>query len=84
MACYLVNGGCEFIGLHLADYPVEAGHSIRILDDLSTGKRSNAPDSADLVVDDVDDLQTARVAMQGMDGCFHFAAIASVARSQPA
>ncbi len=82
MASYLVTGGCGFIGWHLADSPVEAGHSIRILDDLSTGKRGNAPGSADLVVGDVGDLETVRGAIQGMDDCFHLAAIASVARPQ--
>ena len=81
MASYLVTGGCGFIGSHLADALVDAGHSLRILDDLSTGKRDNAPSSADLVVGDVGDLETVRGAMQGMDGCFHLAAIASVVRS---
>ncbi len=81
MSSYLVTGGCGFIGSHLADALVEAGHSIRILDDLSTGKRDNAPGSVDLVVGDVGDLETVRGAMQGMDGCFHLAAIASVVRS---
>ena len=77
----MVTGGCGFIGSHLADALVDAGHSLRILDDLSTGKRDNAPSSADLVVGDVGDLETVRGAMQGMDGCFHLAAIASVVRS---
>ena len=84
MASYLVTGGCGFTGWRRADSPVEAGHSIRILDVLSTGKRGNAPGSADLVVGDVGDLETVRGAIQGMDGCFHLAAIASVARSQAA
>ena len=81
MSSYLVTGGCGFIGSHLADALVEAGHTIRILDDLSTGKRENAPDTADLIIGDVGDLETVRGAMAGMDGCFHLAAIASVVRS---
>jgi UDP-glucose 4-epimerase len=81
LATYLVTGGCGFIGSHLADALVEAGHNVRILDDLSTGKRENAPESADIVVGDVGDLETVRGAMQGVDGCFHLAAIASVVRS---
>lgn len=81
MASYLVTGGCGFIGSHLADSLVEAGHAVRILDDLSTGKRDNAPDGAEVIVGDVGDLETVRGAMQGMDGCFHLAAIASVVRS---
>jgi len=81
VSSYLVTGGCGFIGSHLADSLVEAGHSIRILDDLSTGKRENAPASADVIIGDVGDLETVRGAMQGVDGCFHLAAIASVVRS---
>ena len=81
MASYLVTGGCGFIGSHLADALVEAGHSVRILDDLSTGKRDNAPQGADVVVGDVGDLESVKGAMQDMDGCFHLAAIASVVRS---
>ncbi|HTW11098.1 MAG TPA: NAD-dependent epimerase/dehydratase family protein, partial [Solirubrobacteraceae bacterium] len=43
MAHYLVTGGCGFIGSHLADALVAHGHRVRILDNLSTGKRENAP-----------------------------------------
>jgi UDP-glucose 4-epimerase len=81
LSSYLVTGGCGFIGSHLADALVEAGHSVRILDDLSTGKRENAPANADVVVGDVGDLDAVRSAMKGVDGCFHLAAIASVVRS---
>jgi len=81
MPFYLVTGGCGFIGSHLADGLVADGHRVRILDDLSTGKRENAPAAAELVVGDVAEAETARAAMDGVDGCFHLAAIASVARS---
>ena len=81
MAFYLVTGGCGFIGSHLADGLVADGHRVRILDDLSTGKRENAPGEAEIVIGDVADGDTARQAMDGVDGCFHLAAIASVARS---
>lgn len=82
MAKYLVTGGCGFIGSHLVDALLSAGHSVRVLDDLSTGKRSNIPQqSVDMVIGDVSDPLAVTAAMQGMDGCFHLAAIASVARS---
>lgn len=81
MSHYLVTGGCGFIGSHLADALVAAGHDVRILDDLSTGKRENAPVAADITIGDVADAETVRTAMAGMDGCFHLAAIASVVRS---
>lgn len=80
MAKYLVTGGCGFIGSHLVDALVAEGHGVRILDDLSTGKRENAPRQAELVVGDVADAALTRRAFEGCDGCFHLAAIASVQR----
>lgn len=81
MASYLVTGGCGFIGSHLTDKLLESGHSVRILDDLSTGKRSNVSEACEIVVGDVSDSAVVAQCMEGMDGCFHLAAIASVQRS---
>jgi UDP-glucose 4-epimerase len=38
---FLVTGGAGFIGSHLSDLLVEHGHSVHVLDDLSTGRREN-------------------------------------------
>ena len=38
---YLVTGGCGFIGSHLSERLIADGHSVTVLDDLSTGKMSN-------------------------------------------
>lgn len=81
MGSYLVTGGCGFIGSHLADALVAHGHRVRILDDLSTGRRDYAPAAAEIVVGDVADGDTVRRAMQGVAGCFHLAAVASVPKS---
>ncbi|MGB0629949.1 MAG: NAD-dependent epimerase/dehydratase family protein, partial [Alphaproteobacteria bacterium] len=81
MANYLVTGGCGFIGSHLCDALQTAGHAVRILDDLSTGRRENVPAVGDIVVGDVSDAETVTEAMADVDGCFHLAAIASVQRS---
>src|SRR4051812_47559485 len=80
VAGYLVTGGCGFIGSHLADALVAAGHRVRILDDLSTGRRENAPARAELVRGDVADAALVERALAGLDGCFHLAAVASVER----
>jgi UDP-glucose 4-epimerase len=82
MALYLVTGGCGFIGSHLSDALIEAGHSVRILDDMSSGKVENLPAGAELVVGDVADPNTVAGAMQGVAGCFHLAAVASVEQSK--
>lgn len=81
MAHYLVTGGCGFIGSHLADALLARGHQVRILDDLSSGRRENAPSGADLVIGDVADRAEVRRAVRDVDGVFHLAAIASVERS---
>ena len=81
MASYLVTGGYGFIGSHLVDALIARGDRVRVLDDMSTGRRENLPDGVDLVIGDAADLGLVQSAMAGSDGCFHLAAVASVARS---
>ncbi len=81
MRTFLVTGGCGFIGSHLVDALLAEGHTVRVLDDLSTGKRSNLDPRAELIIGDVGDRTTVREAMNGADGCFHLAAISSVEKS---
>jgi len=78
MSTYVVTGGAGFIGSHLCDALVARGDSVLVLDDLSTGHRRNVPAAATLVVGDVADAATVAQVMEGVDGCFHLAAIASV------
>lgn len=75
---FLVTGGCGFIGSHLAHTLVAEGYTVRILDNLSSGDRSNAPSSAELMVADIIDNEAVQAASQGVDGIFHLAAVASV------
>ncbi len=78
MACYLVTGGAGFIGSHLVDALIGDGHSVRVLDNLSSGSRSNIHLKADFIKGDVTDPEIVSRAIDGADGCFHLAAIASV------
>jgi UDP-glucose 4-epimerase len=78
---YLVTGGAGFIGSHLSDALLEAGHQVRVLDDLSTGRRHHVAPGAALVRADVANPAAVAAALAGMDGCFHLAAIASVQRA---
>ena len=78
MTSYLVTGGAGFIGSHLCEALVARGDSVRVIDDLSTGHRHNLPPGVPLIVGDVADPDAVARAMEGVDGCFHLAAIASV------
>ena len=79
----LVTGGAGFIGSNLVDALVARGYAVRVLDNLSTGKRSNLPDDAgvELIVGDVADAQTMRDAVLGCRAVVHLAAVASVQAS---
>ena len=81
MALYLITGGLGFIGSHLGAALRAAGHRVRILDDLSTGRRDNAPEGAQVIIGDVADEAAVKQAMDGVDGCFHLAAVASVQKA---
>ena len=64
---FLVTGGAGFIGSHITDRLLADGHTVRILDNFSTGKRANLPDSAavSVIEGDVGDFDTVLDAMQG-------------------
>ena len=80
----LVTGGAGFIGSHLVDALLAKGYSVRVLDNLSTGKRSNLPldnPALELREGDVADPATVLAALQGCDAVAHLAAVASVQAS---
>lgn len=76
MAKCLVTGGAGFIGSHVVDTLIEAGHSVTILDDLSTGKRENLNPKAHFIYGDIRDDE--------FDGDFKYVFhLAALARIQP-
>ena len=84
MIRYLVTGGAGFIGSHLVEALVARGERVRVLDDLSTGKRENLSTvlgDVELLVGDVADPGTVDQAMDRCEAVFHLAAIASVQAS---
>jgi UDP-glucose 4-epimerase len=80
VTAWLVTGGAGFIGSHLCEGLLARGDTVRVLDDLSTGRRENLPPGVDLIVGDVGDQAAVHNAVEGVNGCFHLAAIASVER----
>lgn len=88
MARYLVTGGAGFIGSHIAARLLQDGQQVRVLDNLSTGRRLNLDflsaipgNRFEYVEGDIRDVEACRRSCQGVDVVFHQAALASVQRS---
>lgn len=80
----LVTGGAGFIGSNLVDALLARGHAVRVLDDLSTGKRSNLPlenPRVEFIEGNVADAGRVARAMAGCKAVAHLAAVASVPAS---
>jgi UDP-glucose 4-epimerase len=80
----LVTGGGGFIGSNLVDELLHQGHSVRVLDNFSTGLRRNLVDQAphiELIEGDLRDYSMVERAVREIEVVFHEAALPSVARS---
>ncbi|MDT8283848.1 MAG: SDR family NAD(P)-dependent oxidoreductase, partial [Gammaproteobacteria bacterium] len=79
----LVTGGAGFIGSHIVDRLLKDGHEVVVLDDFSTGHRSNLTEHKALTIveGDISNFDTVKQCMQGIDWVFHKAAVASVPRT---
>jgi UDP-glucose 4-epimerase len=76
----LVTGGAGFIGSHLVE-ALRADNDVRVLDDLSSGRRHRVPDGVELVEGDLRDGDALDGAIEGVDLIYHEAAIVSVEQS---
>jgi len=84
MAKYLVTGGAGFIGSHIAEALVKRGESVRVLDNLLTGRMENLAgfiQGVEFVEGDIRDPDTCRKAVKGVEYVLHQAALPSVPRS---
>jgi len=80
----LVTGGAGFIGSHLVHTLAAAGDTVRVLDDLSTGRAGNldgVTGDVELVKGDIRDPLAVRKALADIEIVHHLAALPSVARS---
>ncbi len=80
---YLLTGGAGFIGSHTVDALLARGARVRVLDNLSTGRRENLPahPALELMVGDIRDADAVARAMDGVTHVLHLAAQVSVAAS---
>ncbi|MGQ0562683.1 MAG: NAD-dependent epimerase/dehydratase family protein [Gemmatimonadota bacterium] len=84
----LITGGAGFIGSHLADALLRAGHHIRVLDNLSPqvhGESGERPEhlnsDVELIIGDVRDPNAVRRSLDGIDAVYHFSALVGVGQS---
>ena len=80
----LVTGGGGFIGSHLVDRLLDQGSRVTVLDNFSTGKRSNLPEKHSrlrICEGDIRDLDAVAQVTEGQDAIVHLAAVASVQAS---
>ncbi|MBV9125587.1 MAG: SDR family oxidoreductase [Planctomycetes bacterium] len=80
----LVTGGAGFIGSHLVEHLLAAGHQVRVLDDFTTGKRENlaaVQDRVEVRAGSITDPDAVRAAVREVQWIFHLAALPSVQRS---
>jgi UDP-N-acetylglucosamine/UDP-N-acetyl-alpha-D-glucosaminouronate 4-epimerase len=81
---YLVTGGAGFIGSNTVDELVRRGHSVVVLDDLSSGKEENLSDVRNKITfikGSITDIEVVRKAMHEAEYVLHLAARTSVPRS---
>jgi UDP-glucose 4-epimerase len=71
----LVTGGAGYIGSHMVHALVEAGESVIVIDNLSTGFSQYLPEGVPLFIGDVADenLIEGVIAAHGIDAIIHFA-----------
>ncbi len=83
MARYLVTGGAGFIGSHIVEALLKQGDTVRVLDNFSTGFRSNLESlgGAEVFEGDIRSYHIVREAVEGADFVLHQAALPSVPRS---
>lgn len=77
----LVTGGAGFVGSHLVEMLVEAGHTVTVVDSLVTGSPENVNPSARLVVRDIRDALETPFAESRPEVVIHLAAQVSVPQS---
>ena len=84
---FLVTGGAGFIGANLVQYLLKYGaKKVTVIDNFATGHKENIKEflefkNFELINGDIRNLETCKMAMQGIDYVLHQAALGSVPRS---
>jgi len=84
LATVLVSGGAGFIGSHVTAELLRRGHTVRVIDNYSTGSRENLAavgGDVELIEGDIRSYERTHAATKGVDCVIHLAALPSVPRS---
>lgn len=74
----VITGGASFIGSHLAELMVHSGANVRVVDDLSSGKKTNLSrirNDIEFLEGDLRDPAVSKMSMRGQEVVFHLAAM---------
>ena len=74
MSKCIVTGGAGFIGSHIVDKLIELGHEVKVIDNLSLGKKENINEKAEFREVDIRDFEKIKPLFDGVDAVFHLAA----------
>jgi UDP-glucose 4-epimerase len=84
MAVYLVTGGGGFIGSHIVEELLRQKHTVKVVDNFSTGKRENLKalrGQAEVIEADIAEAGDSQDILRGVDYVIHQAALPSVPKS---
>ena len=82
----IITGGCGFIGSHLADFLIESGYEVTVIDNLSIGRLDNIKhllknSKFSFLEADITHLASIENAFKKIDFVFHLAALADIVPS---
>ena len=80
----IVTGGAGFIGSHLVEYLSSEGHSVKVIDNFSTGRKENLEhvrDKIEIIEGDLNTFEDLPNLIKGNDWVFHLAALADIVPS---
>lgn len=82
----LVTGGCGFIGSHIVDRLLAEGHTVRVIDNFTTGRPENLDhqkgnQNLTIYQKDIRDKGSIASVFEGVDYVFHMAALADIVPS---